>query len=168
MKTYWLEKREIRSQSTKNISIQEPPQWQSAGGRNSLTRNCLDSIQSSSQHHHHSYHQQRHQLSSSPSGAAARLAARLPNSPTAAQLTYPTIPIMTAMVATPTTSASNPGIFHSEERPIYSPITFQDVARRSVANSPTKSLSVKGKSYVVLVVYSLLLREINFLKMIRQ
>ncbi|KAL0125746.1 hypothetical protein PUN28_004655 [Cardiocondyla obscurior] len=33
--------------------------------------------------------------------------------------------------------------FFSEERRIYSPITFQDVARRSVANSPTKNVEVR-------------------------
>ncbi|XP_011645853.1 soluble guanylate cyclase 88E [Pogonomyrmex barbatus] len=33
--------------------------------------------------------------------------------------------------------------FFSEERRIYSPITFQDVARRSVANSPTKNVEIR-------------------------
>ncbi|EZA46610.1 hypothetical protein DMN91_008977 [Ooceraea biroi] len=33
--------------------------------------------------------------------------------------------------------------FFSEERRIYSPITFQDVARRSVANSPTKNVEAR-------------------------
>ncbi|XP_048511363.1 soluble guanylate cyclase 88E isoform X2 [Athalia rosae] len=43
--------------------------------------------------------------------------------------------------APPPTSAT--GIL-SEDRRTYSPITFQDVARRSVANSPIKSVDLKG------------------------
>lgn len=132
MKTYWLEKREYRSQSTKNISIQEPHQWHcsaavtgsiaSLARHNSLTRNCLEPSP---------------RLSSSPSGAAARLVARMPTSPT---LPYPQQqPLPIGQLA------STSGVLYPEERPIYSPITFQDVARRSVANSPTKSLPIRGK-----------------------
>lgn len=47
-------------------------------------------------------------------------------------------------MSSPTPPGSS-GIF-SEERRIYSPITFQDVARRSVANSPTKNVEVRGIS----------------------
>lgn len=46
-------------------------------------------------------------------------------------------------VSSPTPPGSSG--FFSEERRIYSPITFQDVARRSVANSPTKNVEVRGK-----------------------
>jgi len=42
--------------------------------------------------------------------------------------------------------------FFSEERRIYSPITFQDVARRSVANSPTKNVGVRGEDLFVATV----------------
>jgi len=46
-------------------------------------------------------------------------------------------------ISSPTPAGSSG--FFSEERRIYSPITFQDVARRSVANSPTKNVEVRGK-----------------------
>ncbi|OAD55536.1 Soluble guanylate cyclase 88E [Eufriesea mexicana] len=111
MKTYWLQKREHRSSSTKGITIQEPPQWHmrntekrvSAGTPAGFTaatmfenQNCLD--------------------------ASSRRGSKI------------TSPI-------PPDSS-----FLPEERRIYSPITFQDVARRSVANSPTKSVDTRGVS----------------------
>lgn len=41
--------------------------------------------------------------------------------------------------------------FLSDERRMYSPITFQDVARRSVANSPTKTIDGKGNNFLILI-----------------
>ncbi|XP_014208623.1 soluble guanylate cyclase 88E [Copidosoma floridanum] len=121
MKTYWLEKREVRSASTKNITIAQPPQWHAITPRNSLTRiPCLIETPVST-----AYPTNPALPSSTLSSPvrtchspSARLIARLPTSPTPPQTC-------------------------ADERPVYSPITFQDVARRSVANSPTKSLSVK-------------------------
>jgi guanylate cyclase len=48
-------------------------------------------------------------------------------------------------ISSPTPAGSSG--FFSEERRIYSPITFQDVARRSVANSPTKNVEVRGRIF---------------------
>lgn len=114
MKTYWLEKREHRSSTTKGITIQEPPQWHtrtiekrfSAGTSAGFTattmfdaQNCLET--------------------------ASRRGSK---------------------IASPILADSS---FLPEERRIYSPITFQDVARRSVANSPTKNADAKGNSLLV-------------------
>lgn len=128
MKTYWLEKRQTRSASTRNISIQDPPAWHSNTNsrHNSFTRNSTGQL-----------------LSSSPSGAQARLLARLPSSPT---LALHALQAALAPQPAPVVTPSASGTFYTEDRPIYSPITFQDVARRSVANSPTKG-SIKGDKY---------------------
>ncbi|XP_011500910.1 PREDICTED: soluble guanylate cyclase 88E-like [Ceratosolen solmsi marchali] len=123
MKTYWLERREYRSIATKSISIQEPHQWRNnTGPRNSsFVRNGPDHA--------------TQQPSTSPSGAATtmRLLVRLPPSPTMLQQPGH---------SNPGSTCSGGGLY-VDERPIYSPITFQDVARRSIVNSPTKSLSIK-------------------------
>ena len=37
-----------------------------------------------------------------------------------------------------------------DERPVYSPVTFQDVARRSAANSPVKVNKQRGTNIVLL------------------
>ena len=37
-----------------------------------------------------------------------------------------------------------------DERPVYSPVTFQDIARRSAANSPVKANKQRGKDVVLL------------------
>ncbi|KAJ8675449.1 hypothetical protein QAD02_011235, partial [Eretmocerus hayati] len=146
MKTYWLEKRESRSISSRNIAIHEPPQWNSVSRHNSISRNCYDSSPTSPQHH-----QAQNQLSSSPSGAQIRMLSRLPSAHYHhhREQLHQQIPVsihnqqqqpqQQQLVA----ASPNSGALYGEERPIYSPITFQDVARRSVANSPTKSLSIK-------------------------
>lgn len=104
MKTYWLEKREHRSSSTRGITIQEPPQWH--------TRNI-----------------------------EKRVSAGTPTGFTVATMfdshhCLDTSSRRGSKMASPTLPDSS---FLPEERRIYSPITFQDVARRSVANSPTKN-----------------------------
>ena len=107
MKTYWLEKREARSQLTKGIFIQEPPQWHSRANEKRLSstsftglqRNCVD--------------------------ISSRRGSR---------------------ISSPTPQGSS--VLLPEERRIYSPITFQDVARRSVANSPTKNNDMRGKDRI--------------------
>jgi len=37
------------------------------------------------------------------------------------------------------------GLSSIEERHVYSPVTFQDIARRSIANSPVKSNKPRGR-----------------------
>ncbi|XP_053979004.1 soluble guanylate cyclase 88E isoform X2 [Hylaeus volcanicus] len=108
MKTYWLEKREHRSLSTKGITIQEPPQWHtrniekrvSAGTSSGFTASTMFDSQ--------------HCLDTSSRRGSKMVSPTLPDSS-----------------------------FLPEERRIYSPITFQDVARRSVANSPTKNTDTR-------------------------
>ncbi|XP_077270320.1 guanylyl cyclase at 88E isoform X2 [Temnothorax americanus] len=113
MKTYWLEKRECRSVTTKGITIQESHQWHT---RSSEKRICsvgaigLDRISPG--------------MFDKPTSGDA-LSKRRGSS----KMSSPTPP-------------GSSGFF-SEERRIYSPITFQDVARRSVANSPTKNVEIR-------------------------
>lgn len=45
--------------------------------------------------------------------------------------------------------------FFSEERRIYSPITFHDVARRSVANSPTKNMEIRGRKLALFAIFNI-------------
>lgn len=113
MKTYWLEKREERSYSTKGIAIQQPPQWHS----NSITKRMSISVASSAAR------TERRSTENSASGKTSRVSSPAPPS-----------------------SASG---HQSEDRRTYSPITFQDVARRSVANSPIKSADIKGITSVI-------------------
>ncbi|XP_060812514.1 soluble guanylate cyclase 88E [Bombus pascuorum] len=108
MKTYWLEKREHRSSSTKGITIQEPPQWN--------TRNTEKRV-------------------SAGTPAAFTAATMYEN-----QNCLDTLSRRGSNIVSPTPADST---FIPEERRIYSPITFQDVARRSVANSPTKNADSK-------------------------
>ncbi|XP_071856286.1 guanylyl cyclase at 88E [Bombus fervidus] len=108
MKTYWLEKREHRSSSTKGITIQEPPQWN--------TRNIEKRV-------------------SAGTPAAFTAATMYDN-----QNCLDTLSRRGSNIVSPTPADST---FIPEERRIYSPITFQDVARRSVANSPTKNADSK-------------------------
>ncbi|XP_066597958.1 soluble guanylate cyclase 88E isoform X2 [Prorops nasuta] len=102
MKTYWLEKREYRSFSTRGITIQEPHQWhtRSTEKRNSSTNESINAALEKPNFAESSSRRESKISSPTPLGSCG---------------------------------------FLNDERRIYSPITFQDVARRSVANSPTKS-----------------------------
>lgn len=113
MKTYWLEKREHRSLTTKGITIQEPPQWH--------TRNTEKRV-------------------SSGTPAVFTAASMFEN-----QNCLDISSRRGSKIASPTLTESP---FLPEERRIYSPITFQDVARRSVANSPTKNTDGRGKRMI--------------------
>ncbi|XP_033322486.1 guanylyl cyclase at 88E isoform X1 [Megalopta genalis] len=103
MKTYWLEKREHRSSTTKGITIQEPPQWHARTIEKRLS-----------------------------AGTSASFVSATMFSP---QNCLETSSRRGSKIASPIAVDSS---YLPEERRIYSPITFQDVARRSVANSPTK------------------------------
>ncbi|KAK9293941.1 hypothetical protein QLX08_011277 [Tetragonisca angustula] len=105
MKTYWLEKREHRSSSTRGITIQEPPQW-------------------------HMRNTEKRVSAGTPAGFTAATT-MFEN-----QNSLDTSSRRGSKITSPTPPETS---FITEERRIYSPITFQDVARRSVANSPTKN-----------------------------
>ncbi|XP_032667579.1 soluble guanylate cyclase 88E isoform X2 [Odontomachus brunneus] len=107
MKTYWLEKRERRSVTTKGITIQEPCQW----------------------------HRIEKRVSSV--GAIGLISPGMFDKPICSDI----LSRRSSKILSPTPPGPS-GIF-PEERKIYSPITFQDVARRSVANSPTKNVEIR-------------------------
>ncbi|KAK1119732.1 Soluble guanylate cyclase 88E [Melipona bicolor] len=110
MKTYWLEKREHRSSSTRGITIQEPPQW-------------------------HMRNTEKRVSAGTPAGFTAATT-MFEN-----QNSLDTSSRRGSKITSPTPPETS---FITEERRIYSPITFQDVARRSVANSPTKNADSRG------------------------
>ncbi|XP_014295321.2 soluble guanylate cyclase 88E [Microplitis demolitor] len=109
MKTYWLEKRPLRSNVTKNITIQEPPIWMN---RTTEKRSLLSNNNSVSCGSPNKLTDSHSYIDISNKSPGSR-------------------------ISSPTPFGST-GII-SDERRIYSPITFQDVARRSEANTPTKS-----------------------------
>ncbi|KZC12211.1 PREDICTED: soluble guanylate cyclase 88E [Dufourea novaeangliae] len=108
MKTYWLEKREHRSLTTKGITIQEPPQWHTRNIEKRVSTGTAAGFTATTMF------DSQHCLETS-----SRRGSKIPS---------PTLPDTS---------------FLPEERRIYSPITFQDVARRSVANSPTKNTDTR-------------------------
>lgn len=116
MKTYWLEKRERRSVTTKGITIQEPPQW----------------------------HTRSFEKRVSSVGAIGLISPGMFDKPTSGDT------LSRRRSSSKMSSPTPPGSsgFFSEERKIYSPITFQDVARRSVANSPTKNVEIRGDIFL--------------------
>lgn len=120
MKTYWLEKRESRSVTTKGITIQEPPQWLNKSSEKRLSSVSIADIQRN--------------CTESSSRRESRLSSPVPQGST--------------------------GLM-SEERRIYSPVTFQDVARRSVANSPTKNNDMRGSCLPLQFPLPLLLKKKN-------
>ncbi|XP_036149629.1 soluble guanylate cyclase 88E isoform X2 [Monomorium pharaonis] len=112
MKTYWLEKRERRSVTTKGITIQEPHQW----------------------------HTKSFEKRISSMGAIGLISPGIFDKSALGD-----IALSKRRGSSKMSSPTPPGSsgFFSEERRIYSPITFQDVARRSVANSPTKNMEIR-------------------------
>lgn len=128
MKTYWLEKREHRSSSTKGITFQEPPQWHTRSTEKRVSAGTPAAFNIST-----TIYENQNCLDASSSRRGSKI-----GSPTPAESTF--IP---------------------EERRIYSPITFQDVARRSVANSPTKNADSRGKQFCYLYDIVLFYENIN-------
>ncbi|KAG8038557.1 hypothetical protein G9C98_006253 [Cotesia typhae] len=121
MKTYWLEKRPLRSNVTKNIIIQEPPIWMNRVS------------------------EKRALISTSTGGNVSCVSPnKLADSTSHRDMSAKS---PGSRISSPTPFGST-GII-SDERRIYSPITFQDVARHSEANTPTKSsntLELRSKS----------------------
>ncbi|KAG7297429.1 Soluble guanylate cyclase 88E [Plutella xylostella] len=132
MKTYWLEGRESRSALNKMISPQlQPgtePEWERAADiRDSIAEHSALVLKESSPNVSGNFPNDLLPNSAVSSGAnslvngAGNIVVTLKTSQ--GQITSTAAPTVTSPV---------------EERRMYSPVTFQDVARRSIANSPSR------------------------------
>lgn len=121
MKTYWLEKREKRSFTTKGITIQESHQW----------------------------HTRSFEKRVSTVSAIGLISPGIFDKPTSKD----TSRRGSSKMSSPTPPESSG--FLSEDRRIYSPITFHDVARRSVANSPTKNMEIRGRKFTLFAIFNI-------------
>ncbi|KAI8423081.1 hypothetical protein MSG28_014166 [Choristoneura fumiferana] len=133
MKTYWLEGRESRPSLTKVISPQllpgMEPEWERAADvRDSIAEYSAQQFLNKENGTLQSLPNAVH---SEPNSLVSVSGKQLGRSPTA-PLRTPQSP------ATPTVMSP------TEERRIYSPVTFQDVARRSIANSPNRTEKARG------------------------
>lgn len=121
MKTYWLEGRESRPSLTKMISPQLQPgtelDWERAA-------DVRDSIAE------YSAAQMNNRENHLPNAIASPTSLQ----PQTGLKSLVTVPVSAAPVVTSPV----------EERRIYSPVTFQDVARRSIANSPNRVERERG------------------------
>lgn len=136
MKTYWLEGCEFRPALTKIISSQIEPisqlEWERAA-------DVRDSI---AEHSAQLFNNKEFFLTNATNSE--------PNSyvnGAANPVTFQTSP--PAVKPTPTVTSP------VEERRMYSPVTFQDVARRSIANSPNRTDKDKGMKPGYLISYCL-------------
>ncbi|KAJ8715643.1 hypothetical protein PYW07_010125 [Mythimna separata] len=136
MKTYWLEGRESRPSLTKVISPQLTPgtelEWERAA-------DVRDSIAE------HSAQQMNNKETQNP-GRIQNSDNHLPNAVNSGPNSLvngsgslialqSTTVVKSLQGSTVTATMTSPG----EERRMYSPVTFQDVARRSIANSPNRT-----------------------------
>lgn len=150
MKTYWLEGRECRLPLTKVISPQLQPgtelEWERAA-------DIRDSIaEHSTAQHLNNKEAQARRVQSSEIHLPNSLISSGPNSLVnssgnliAIQASTPSVRSSQVPLNGPATTMTSP----VEERRMYSPVTFQDVARRSIANSPNKVDSQRGKFYSI-------------------
>ncbi|CAH0721164.1 unnamed protein product, partial [Brenthis ino] len=131
MKTYWLEDRESRPSLTKVISKQIQPvselEWERAADvRDSIAEHSAQNLNKDNTNNKelnlnkelNYYHP--NSINSGPNS----LNNNVPN-----QITFPS----------PTMKNQSAMTSPAEERRMYSPVTFQDVARRSIANSPNRT-----------------------------
>ncbi|XP_026729089.1 soluble guanylate cyclase 88E isoform X2 [Trichoplusia ni] len=127
MKTYWLEGRESRPSLTKVISPQLRPgtelEWERAA-------DVRDSIAEHSAQQMNNKEQNNSRIQELPNSGPNSLV----NVNCGALMTLQNS-VRASQVAAPTTTMTSP----VEERRMYSPVTFQDVARRSIANSPNRT-----------------------------
>ncbi|KAL0811420.1 hypothetical protein ABMA28_009823 [Loxostege sticticalis] len=139
MKTYWLEGRESRSCLTKMISPQLQPgtelEWErAADARESIAEHSAQHMNNKEQNSGtFQNHLPNAIISSGPNSLVMNSA----------------VNVMTVQPLTPTVLKSPQGqrativapivTSPGEERRMYSPVTFQDVARRSIANSPNRT-----------------------------
>lgn len=124
MKTYWLEDREYRSKLIASSAIgnlkaiEAPPTPSSAIAINTDRKISYQDRRSSGK------------ISANRKSAAPSATSTRPSATT----TIVAIPIATAAAAAPKPATP------IEERRIYSPVTFEDVAMRSVVNSPVRTI----------------------------
>lgn len=127
MKTYWLEDRESRPSLTKTISKQIQPvselEWErAADARDSIAEHSAQNLNKELNNKELTYYLPN-SVNSGPNSSS-----NVPN-----QITFPSPTVKTPTMTSPV-----------EERRMYSPVTFQDVARRSIANSPNRTEKDKG------------------------
>lgn len=130
MKTYWLEGREARPALTKVISPQLHPgtelEWERAADiRDSIAEHSASQFNNRDGSPNRPFH-------TSPLNAVSVVYGQ-------DKISNGTNP-QGQLVAQPIVMSP------VEERRIYSPVTFQDVARRSIANSPNKIEKGRGES----------------------
>lgn len=149
MKTYWLEGRESRPSLTKMISPQLQPgtelEWERAA-------DVRDSIAEYSAQQMNNKEQNSGTFQTHLPNAIINSG---PNSLVNSTINVMTVqPTATAGAKSPQGQRPNtpaPTVTSPvEERRMYSPVTFQDVARRSIANSPNRTEKERGKDIVVL------------------
>ncbi|CAH0697088.1 unnamed protein product [Spodoptera exigua] len=136
MKTYWLEGRESRPSLTKVISPQLTPgtelEWERAADvRDSIAEHSAQQMNNKETNSLRTQNSENHlpnAVNSAPNS--------LVNSSGNLMTVQNNAGVRTSQISNaPTTTMTSP----VEERRMYSPVTFQDVARRSIANSPNRS-----------------------------
>ncbi|XP_050553994.1 soluble guanylate cyclase 88E isoform X6 [Spodoptera frugiperda] len=137
MKTYWLEGRESRPSLTKVISPQLTPgtelEWERAADvRDSIAEHSAQQMNNKEPNSLRTQNSENHLPNAVNSGPNS-----LVNSSSGNLMTVQNnAGNRTSQISNaPTTTMTSP----VEERRMYSPVTFQDVARRSIANSPNRS-----------------------------
>ncbi|XP_072932242.1 soluble guanylate cyclase 88E [Epargyreus clarus] len=131
MKTYWLEGRESRPSLTKTISPQIQPgqelEWERAADvRDSIAEHSAQQMNNKEA----SFQNHLPNSITSPPNSLVNSAGNLMTF----QPSTPTVKNSQGQLSTAPTVTSP-----AEERRMYSPVTFQDVARRSIANSPNRT-----------------------------
>ncbi|CAB3227695.1 unnamed protein product [Arctia plantaginis] len=139
MKTYWLEGRECRLPLTKVISPQLQPgtelEWERAA-------DIRDSIAEHSAQHLNNKEAQARRIQSSEIHLPNSLINSGPNSLVNSSGNLIAIQASAPSARTSQVPSNGPAATMTspvEERRMYSPVTFQDVARRSIANSPNRA-----------------------------
>ncbi|KAJ0170788.1 hypothetical protein K1T71_013560 [Dendrolimus kikuchii] len=125
MKTYWLEGRESRPCLTKVISPQLQPGTEPEWERAADVRDSIAEYSAQQFNNKDNFQNLPNSIGSGPNSLTA-----ISNIKTISQS-----PIVRNLQLVATTSVTSP----VEERRMYSPVTFQDVARRSIANSPNRA-----------------------------
>lgn len=136
MKTYWLEGREQRTTLSKVISPQLQPgtelEWEKAADiRDSIAEHSALVLKESSPNISGNF-SLPNSVTLTLNGAGNLMAAVQNSTPSITRTSTANSPAPTVMSPV-------------EERRMYSPVTFQDVARRSIANSPNRTEKGRGK-----------------------